>query len=815
MTEKKLGSIAPIPDIKVQATEISVARNRAVEPYIKTFAFSPENITQESLGKLVGVFSVSDRSESSAYTVNVIASVVKKEYYINPSRGVVESFESMLHRINLALSELVKNGRTSWMGSLHGAIAVVEKDNIHFSATGEGKILLFRDGTLSDIGDGLASEEASVHPLKTFLEISSGRLTAKDCVLLATPEPLELFSPRDLERNASRLIPEGKFIRFLETAMINDLRAGAVVVLDAYEAERVEAVELAEKPKRKRAVKPETVNAWSEKAFRTAAQERTKDIVEPYDPEEDVVIPEESADIQPQSNEIRIQGEILENADEHPSITKLRWMFEDAKGVLRSTVVRSIRDTRRRGADTDDATATMIEDARESAKAVHSRLKEEQKESDDALSALQGTISFPEKRPAEIPSPVVSTEKTDESDESSDGISVLFDNASRESKSESAPTLTADRTGQDFAGKSVAVFLTVKETTARFLVRYAIPATRTAYRFICRISVIIARKIAELSGVAWRRFLALPPKKQLIFASIVAFCLTGIGIAVWSSGTEKKVESAPIVIVDTPAPAPFPPVNEKNASRVTLTPLQATAQDAITPLYFGNSPYLVSKTNVIDLTKNLAYAIPINGTIRLATGMKSLGLIFLLTDQGELYSLAPTNQTLVKNTISFPPGFKIASMGSYLTYLYFLEDGTGKVYRYPHADNGFGEGTLWTKSAMSIDTRSIAVSENIYGASTTAVSAFSRGIPVTDFSSEMPSTKLSLTASCANADLSDRVVILDAPAKRVVLFDGKGAIVSQFFNESFAESTSCAISGDGTAITVSGKTMSFMFQTTR
>ena len=127
MTEKKHGAPEPIPGVKVIATEISVARNRSVEPYIKTFAFSPENVTQEILGALVGAFSVSDRSEASAYTVNVIASVARKEYYANPRRGAIESFESTLHRINLALSELVKNGQTSWMGSLHGTIAVVDK----------------------------------------------------------------------------------------------------------------------------------------------------------------------------------------------------------------------------------------------------------------------------------------------------------------------------------------------------------------------------------------------------------------------------------------------------------------------------------------------------------------------------------------------------------------------------------------------------------------------------------------------------------------------------------------------------------------
>jgi len=806
MEEKKHGAAEPIPDVKVWATEISVARNRAVEPYIKTFAFSPENVTQESLGMLVGAFSVSDRSESSEYVVNVIASVVKKEYYANPARGAVESFESTLHRINLALSELVKNGRTSWMGSLHGAIAVIEKEHIHFSATGDGKILLFRSGTLSDIGDGLASEEASSHPLKTFLEISSGRLTPDDCVLLASPEPIELFSPKDLERHANRLLPEGKFVRFLDTAMINDLRAGAVVVLDAKEAERTKEVARQKKPKRKQAENPEQVNAWSGETFRKAAEERTKDILESYDPEEDIVVPEPTEIASPASQEIRIQGEIPGNADEHPMVTRIRWMLEDAGNSFRNRVSRSIRDTRRKSAEAFDSVSTAVTDAAESAKSVRARLQEERTILPKDAPELQGTISFPEKRPKRKPAPendTATATRTDERHGNESRIAELLNKASREP----LPTDAESASGpKDFFGKAVSVFSVIGTISRNFLTGYVSPATGKAYRFLCRLSVVVTWRTATLCAMIWRRFLALSPKRQLLTAAALAFLLTGIGLMTWKSAPAKKAEPAPVVATEAPAPDPFPPVGEKNASLATVTPLPATDRDIVTPIYLGDSLYVVTKTGVLDISRNLSYAMPLPGDIRLAAGMKDLGLIFLLTEQGELYSFAPTNRALVKNAITLPSGFRAASVGSYSTYLYFLEEGTGRIYRFPRADGGFGDGVLWTKSAMPSDPRSIAVSENIYGSGPSTLTAFSRGTSAGDFAQERPVTPLTITAVCADADLPDRFVILDAPAKRIILSDGKGSILSQSFNDSLVSATACAISRDGTTVAVAGGT---------
>ncbi len=820
MTEKKPGAIEPLPDIAVHATEIPVARSRAVEPYIKTFAFRPENVTQEHLGTLVGVFSVFDRSESSAYTVNVIASVAKKEYYANPRRGAIESFESTLHRINLALSELVKNGQTNWMGSLHGAIAVVEKRNIHFSATGDGGIFLFREGTLSDIGDGLASEEAAEHPLKTFLEISSGRLMPGDCVLLSTPELFGLFSTRDLERNAHRLLPEKKFTRFLETAMINELRIGGAIVLDVDEVKNNGVSGSEAKRPKKRPAKTEPVNAWSEKTFREAAAERTKSILESHDPEADIAVePKQDA---PSTHEIRIQGEALENADEHPIVTRFRWMIEDTVRSIRNSFTRSVRRARKRseaafGSISEAASASMAN-------------RRDTPASQPKKESVRLTANIAPKRPIE-PEPIErhpersnmesaavrqtsatrDTSKLSPESEQETDIRTLF----RKETPRNTLVSPAPRPESTFmkrtseAAVATASFLSqAAKTTRELTVRYAVPASKNAYRFTKRLTIRAARRTAVLGKAAWDRFLSLPQKQQIILAAIAAFLVTGLGIVIWKSAPEKKPEPEPVVVVETPVLASFPPAEETNASLTSVTALPATDQDIVSPVYLGDSLFLVTRSGVVDTATHTVSALPTSDAVRLAGGMEDLGLIFLLTDSGDLYSFAPGNRTFVKNSIPFPSGFRAAAMGDFLTYLYFLEEGTGRIYRFPRADGGFGEGVQWTKSTMPVDTDHIAVSENIYGSGST-LTAFFRGNPMSDFSLQRPATPLSVTSICANSDIADKIVLLDAPAKRILIVSGTGALASQLFNEAFASATACAFSGDGTTVVVSSGTTAY------
>lgn len=770
MPQRKHGKVEPQKTIGVSATDIFVARNRSAEPYIKSFIAAPENLAQESLGTIVGVFSVSDRSESSAYVVNALASVAKKEYFANPRRGSLESFEATLHKMNVTLAELVKNGQADWIGNLHGAIAVFERHTLHFSVTGEGAILLFRGGALSDIGEGLASEEAKSHPIKTFVEISSGRLAAGDYILLSSPELFALFEPGELERSARRIGMGKKFSQFLETAMVNELKTGAVVILDVFE-KLVESAP-AQKSARRHAEKPRVINAWSAQAFEERKNEDSS-----YFREE---IPGEAIPVEPPAptddarfGEIYVRGEASGKHDEHPTITRCRWILEDILSRYEAAKMRAKERMRQQG----EALSSSVSGSVSSSLA---KIRE-------GASSLRKPADSAPLPPAEEETPP----------EDAAPVKIRF-------RIPEIPRVTLPKISvPDLPKVDASRYAEISKRHAGRLGGSITRSVKIAYfDFLLPMLRGLGSSIRYSTTLLRRRFFALPPKRQLLVASGMTFVLTIGIILIWNMNTEEKSESVPIVVTELPEPA-FPPDGEKNAVLASPETVPGTPEEMIAPVFLNGRLFLVAEQTIVDTGDGTSYRSPSDSPVRYATGMDDLNLIFLSLENGELYSFAPANRSFVKNAVPLPAGFRTAGIGSFLTYLYFLEEQTGTIYRYPRAEGGFGEGLLWTREAMPTGTAAIAVSETIYASAGSSVSAFLQGRPSTGFSLEMPSTPFSVTALCANPDTPGIVGAIDAPAKRIVIFSDSGTIVRQYFSESFADAAACSLKDDGSSVAVS------------
>lgn len=782
MPQRKQGKVGPQNMIRVNATDIFVARNRSVEPYIKSFIAAAENLAQEDLGTIAGVFSVSDRSESSAYVVNALASVAKKEYFANPRRGSLESFEATLHKMNVTLAEIVKNGQTDWIGNLHGALAVFEKHTLHFSVTGEGAVLLFRGGTLSDIGEGLASEEAKVHPLKTFVEISSGRLADRDYILLSSPELFALFGLGELERSARRIGMGKKFSQFLETAMVNELKTGAVVILDVFE-ESIEPVP-ERKPARRHPAKPRAINAWSARTFEEKRNEHSsyfnEDVPGNAVPSETSVSADED-----RFGEIYVRGEASGKHDEHPALTRCRWILEDFLSRYEAAKIRTKERLRRQGESIAASVSESVSSSVSKMKAAAPSLRKPE----NPAPAPEAERGAP---PENKPSPKATDPKESR---------LRLPDLSRISLPKISVPAVPPVNPARYAELLRKHFFLLRENVAWSInilwSDLALPLFRRTHASI-RIAVAFLK----------RRFLALSPKRQLLVASGATFALT-MGIIMWNSGDEQTVESVPVVITEAPSQI-FPPENEKNAVLASPETLAEISETTVAPVFLNSRLFLVAERMLVDVQDGTSYPSPSESRVRYAVGMDDLNLIFLSLENGELYSFAPANRSFVKNAVPLPAGFKAAGIGAFLTYLYFLEEGTGNVYRYPRAEGGFGEGVLWTREPMPARTTAIAVSEAIYGTTGSSVSAFLRGRPAEGFSPEAPSAALSVTALCANPDAPGIIAVVDAPAKRVIVFSNSGSIVRQFFNESFADAGACSLRDDGSTVAVSTGRKAFL-----
>lgn len=250
-------------EISLSFENILICNEKKSRPFIEAIIQDPENVEQQNLGTLIGIFEVSDTSEDSSYIVNYLISIIKKEYFSKPRRGPVESFEMALHKANLALSKLAEHGNIGWIGKLNIVCAAFEKNKLHFAKCGLATAFLLRSKTLTDISEGLSEPEADPNPLKTFDNVSSGKLEAEDKIIITTDNIFEIFSLEEIKKSALRF-NDPEFLQFLKTALGNELKKAATIIVDV----RKKIPEAAPVPFRR---SPTKINAFSQTAFEKSA----------------------------------------------------------------------------------------------------------------------------------------------------------------------------------------------------------------------------------------------------------------------------------------------------------------------------------------------------------------------------------------------------------------------------------------------------------------------------------------------------------------------------------------------------------------
>ena len=216
--------------------DVFVCSKTELAPFATAFFFPPENFEQQKFGTLFGVIKVNDHSENSSYVVNLLTSVIKKEYFGKPHRNAEESFEAGMRKANLALAELARHGITSWTGKINFAGGAIERNNLHFACLGNSSIFLVRRNEIAEINEKLEEEKsAEPHPLKTFSNVSSGKLEIGDKIILTTNELLDIFSPEELRQNATHFSRE-EFPGFLEISLRANSELAGTIVIDMTEA---------------------------------------------------------------------------------------------------------------------------------------------------------------------------------------------------------------------------------------------------------------------------------------------------------------------------------------------------------------------------------------------------------------------------------------------------------------------------------------------------------------------------------------------------------------------------------------------------
>ncbi|MDD2753711.1 MAG: PP2C family serine/threonine-protein phosphatase [Candidatus Portnoybacteria bacterium] len=178
----------------VKIEEILIKAPRSKNTICDIFMYEPGNIEEASLGSLYMVAELTT-DEDSLHLVNLLSSIIKREYYLLPHRGSVESLEAALKKANQALSEIANQGNLNWLGKIHFVCAALNKEkDLFLTQTGSAQAWLCRAGQLVNITKKLVPSANKPHPAKTFQSVISGTLGSGDKIIFGTPAIFDFFS---------------------------------------------------------------------------------------------------------------------------------------------------------------------------------------------------------------------------------------------------------------------------------------------------------------------------------------------------------------------------------------------------------------------------------------------------------------------------------------------------------------------------------------------------------------------------------------------------------------------------------------------
>ncbi len=677
-----------------KVSEILVVNNKKLTPYIELLNFDFQNIDQAHLGTLMGVFEIKDTSEDSAYIVNFLASVAKKTYFSGNRKTAGEGFEATLSRLNLSLSEIAKHGNVSWIGKLDAALCSVSDNQINFTVAGDAKILLLRNGKLTEISNGLSSKDESNNPIKTFTDIASGKLEDGDKLILTTDDISHIFNLTELEKYALSF-PNKKFVRFLKTALINELEIAGTIVLDA-----VEKV-LHPTPKILPTTEEELkeINAFSGKTFeeKTKKKSSQKKSAE----EQDEKKKEDNSEKIEHKGHIYLKG----SGEDQMSNSDNRWkdwliiiqekLFEFKCWIKDRYLDKGFYRIKKFLASSGKTTVQKASSIGTiSAKALQKNKTITQK--------TIKNISFPK-----IPSSINLPKKRKRVESESDLIETNIP------KIENTPTEPNNfgKKPKQFWQKVNRQIKKPSKVLPSFSFNFSLKQIFTDFFAVLKkFPLPSAKKLKKTFG-------KMTAKQKRYSLGIVLFIL----IAPLLLFLIQNKKTSPQNNLSTPDKMEVVNEDNINPSSDNYTDASALLTNIDNPIgvfAFGEKSYLIEENKIIELSDNRQeFVFPDFFQKPIAYSfMNDLNLLFLLDDQKHLLSFSPISKKFKENKIEIPDNSNIKAIGTYLTYIYLVDASNNQIYRYPRAEGGFGDRTNWLKEDISTlqDVITMTIDDNIY-----------------------------------------------------------------------------------------------------
>jgi len=804
---------------------ILICQNNDAKPFIEVFVSEPENITQQNLGILAGILEITDSSEDSSYIVNYLISVIKKEYYSKPKRGVIESFEAALRKANLALAKLAEHENIAWIGHTNAILLVIDKNNLHLSTSGNASALLLRGKTLTDLGEDPTSDTPP-NPLKTFTDIVSGRLEENDKLIITTRAMFDIFSLEEIKRSALKF-SSTEFIQFLKTALVNELERAATLVIGIKKEEKIPNSTAAP-------VHNDNFNAFSQSAFskKSSAKKPLGISSEtfsgaPEDTEERNIFRRNPDEREALVNEIKEElaknnGEFVDKKTGHIYIKGNSAEGEDSSSLLETLSV--WQDKLSASISSSVKFFATLREKNRSAKILSVSAEEELPVSE------AGSKIYPER--------TVTEENRDQMIERTAPTGTNFTAIKNQLLSfweENYPRcknfvlmilvaighglavalrVTLQKIGVGWA--AILVFWQERQNKKKYSdqtddsaassQKNTADATPKTRNWMEKYSAKLTPNAATVdSGKIDRRtenqrtrimpdfsrlknILAKMDYTQRIYTALAIVFLFIVPYFLAKIGTKPTPPSVPTEAVS----APLPLAEDKNVMRIEKMDALYADENVSAVINLNNSVFAVSTKNVIDVANNLSYPFPENFTPAKATGMDDINFIFFIGQDNRIISWSPASKKFQDNTLEIPAGTKIASIGTYLTYLYVTDSASGQIYRYPRDTGGFGTKTDWLKGTNDLSQiKNMAIGENVYLIDSNSVLKFFQG-KKQDFALEATATPIKADALFTKRD-DQYLYILDKANARIIQTDLNGAIIKDYYSAAIADATGFTI----------------------
>jgi len=193
-----------------------LTKGEAPDLIFESFCYEPENVYERRLGSLYMVGELKNTLPQNLKLISNLAGLIKSKFYAFPIISLDRSLGESLKRVNEFLTEEVKKENTSWLGNLSFVLISLKNFDLNFTKVGDLKILLFRGGQITDIGERLEFQEIEPYPLKVFQNIVSGKLTEGDLIFVSSKEVFDFFSKENLINEIAQIPIEKSFEKELK-----------------------------------------------------------------------------------------------------------------------------------------------------------------------------------------------------------------------------------------------------------------------------------------------------------------------------------------------------------------------------------------------------------------------------------------------------------------------------------------------------------------------------------------------------------------------------------------------------------------------